>query len=186
MLGLKQIIMAGTGGQGLVSLATMLAESAMSEGLNTIQTQSYGVAQRGGFISAEVLISDAEILYQQVRVPDVITVLHGVVGARYDEAACPVVYDSTLVSIGTRKDKPNWLGVPCTEIATELGDARAANIVALGAMLAVLPVLTPESMPKAMEDAIKRRFAKAKAQELNSAAFHKGYGIAREALGRQA
>ena len=97
MLGLKQIIMAGTGGQGLVSLATMLAESAISEGLNTIQTQSYGVAQRGGFISAEVLISDEEILFQQVRKPDVVTVLHSVVGNRYDNVDCPVVYDSTLV-----------------------------------------------------------------------------------------
>jgi len=153
----------------------------MSEGLNTIQTQSYGVAQRGGFISAEVLLSDGEILYQQVRVPDVITVLHGVVGTRYDEAACPVVYDSTLVHTA-QKDKPNWLGVPCTEIATDLGDARAANIVAFGAMLAVLPVLTPESM----EEAIRHRFAKPKARELNITAFHKGYGIAREALGRQA
>ncbi len=177
MLGLKQIIMAGTGGQGLVSLATMLAEAAISEGLNTVQTQSYGVAQRGGLISAEVLLSDGEILFQQVRQPDVITVLHGVVGNRYDTVDCPVVYDSTLV----QKDIKTWLPVPCTEIATQLGDVRAANIVAFGAMLVMLPALTPASM----EAAIGSKFKKQAARELNIAAFRKGYGIAKEAWGKQ-
>lgn len=176
MLGLKQIIMAGTGGQGLVSLAMLLAESAMSEGLNVIQTQSYGVAQRGGFVSTEVLISDGEILFQQVRKPDVIVVLHGVVGARYDKVDCPVVYDSTLV----QKDIKGWIAVPCTEIATELGDVMAANMVAFGAMLAVLPVVTPESM----ETSIGHKFKKAAAREMNTKAFRKGYEMAKAAVGR--
>lgn len=178
MLGLQQITMAGTGGQGLVSLAAMLAEAAISQGLNTVQTQSYGVAQRGGFISAEVLISDEEILFQQVRKPNAITVLHGVVGNRYDTVDCPVVYDSTLV----QKDRKNWLPVPCTEIATQLGDMRAANIVAFGAMLVTLPMLEPASV----EAAIAGKFKKQAARELNITAFRKGYAIAKEAWGKQA
>ena len=142
MKDLYQIVMAGTGGQGLVSMAMFLAEAAIDAGLNTAQTQSYGVAQRGGFTSAEVLVSKNEILFQQVRVPDVVLVLHGVVGNRYDELTCPVVYDSTLVT----KDLPNWKGIPCTEIATAMNSPRSANLVALGAMLALEPVFSLDTL----------------------------------------
>ena len=171
MKDLHQIVMAGTGGQGLVSMAMFLAEAAIDANLNTIQTQSYGVAQRGGFTSAEVLVSGKEILFQQVRVPDVVLVLHGVVGARYDEVKCPVIYDSTLVT----KDLPNWKGIPCTEIATAMNSPRSANLVILGAMLAIEPVFSVDTL----NAVIARNFeGKGSLAEKSAALVRKGFELA--------
>ena len=92
-----EVLMAGTGGQGLVFSSSFLAEAAIKTGKNVVQTQAYGISQRGGFISAEVIIDDGEIMFQQVTKPDVIIAFSDVVGTRYDDAACPVVYDTTIM-----------------------------------------------------------------------------------------
>lgn len=166
---MQEIIMAGTGGQGLVLMSTLLAQAAMSENFNVTQTQSYGVAQRGGFISTELLAGKEEILFQEVRKPTFIMALHGVVGNRYDASEAPVVYDSTLLS----KNLPNWLGVPCTAMANELGVPKAANLVALGAMLALNPFIELASL----ENVIKARF-RGEAGEKNIAAIRSGNAAA--------
>ena len=57
-----EVLMAGTGGQGLVFCSSFLAEAAIKSGKNVVQTQSYGISQRGGFISAEAIIDDGEIM----------------------------------------------------------------------------------------------------------------------------
>ncbi|SCM74399.1 2-oxoacid:acceptor oxidoreductase family protein [Desulfovibrio sp. 86] len=166
---MQEIIMAGTGGQGLVLMSTLLAQAAMSENFNVTQTQSYGVAQRGGFISTELLAGKEEILFQEVRKPTFIMALHGVVGTRYDASDAPVVYDSTLFS----KDLPNWLGIPCTAIANELGVPKAANLVALGAMLALNPFMGMGSL----ENVIKTKF-RGEVAEKNIAAIRAGNAAA--------
>ena len=162
---MQEIIMAGTGGQGLVLMSTLLAQAAMNENFNVTQTQSYGVAQRGGFISSELLAGKEEILFQEVRTPTFILALHGVVGVRYDDTTAPVVYDSTLFS----KDLPNWLGIPCTAMAKELGVPKAANFVALGAMLALNPFMELASL----EAVIGAKF-RGEARDKNLAAIRSG------------
>ena len=78
MMGKKEryeIILAGSGGQGLVLAGIMLGEAAVLEGRNVVQTQSYGIASRGGLSLAEVIIDREEIIYQQVQEPDIILAL---------------------------------------------------------------------------------------------------------------
>lgn len=70
-----QIIIAGSGGQGIIVMGQMLARAALLEGRNAAQTQSYGIAQRGGFCAAEVITDEDEILFQQVERPDTVVVL---------------------------------------------------------------------------------------------------------------
>lgn len=161
-----EIIMAGTGGQGLVFVASFIAEAAIMAGRNVVQTQTYGIAQRGGFISAEAILDTEEILFQQVQKPDVVIALSDVVGARYNGVTCPVVYDSSLMPARAFE---NWLAVPCTRIAHDLGAPKAANLVGLGAAMAVTRALPFE---------VLREAARAKAREavakLNIAAMESG------------
>ena len=133
-----EILTAGTGGQGLVFLASFISQAIMLCGKNVAQTQSYGTAQRGGFISAEVVADDGEILFQQVTEPDIIIALHEVVGTRYDTVKAPVLYDSDLIK---KEGFANWHGLPFARIAREIGSPRSANLVAVGGMLAFLPDL---------------------------------------------
>ena len=163
--------MAGTGGQGLIFLASFMSEAAMLEGKNVAQTQSYGTAQRGGFISAEVIIDAEEILFQQVTQPDVIVALNECVGSRYDNAAAPVLYDSSLMA---KRDLPNWHGIPFTQIAHELGSPRSANLVAIGAIHALLPFTGFESL-----EAIARK-RNAAAAETSLQAMRKGMEAAQQ------
>ena len=161
-----EVLMAGSGGQGLVFLASFLAEAAIQDGKNVVQTQSYGIAQRGGFISAEVLVDQGEILFQQVLDPNIIVALHDCVGTRYDDAKAPVLYDSGLMKA---RSFSNWYGVPFSLIAQDLNAPRATNLVAVGAMIQTLPVVSFE----ALAAVANRRFAPAVA-EVNIAAIKGG------------
>src|SRR5665647_501001 len=67
---MKQIVLTGTGGQGLILAGIILAEAAVLDGKQAIQTQSYGPEARGGASRAEVIISDEPIDYPKVQKAD--------------------------------------------------------------------------------------------------------------------
>ena len=67
---MKQIVLTGTGGQGLILAGIILAEAAVLDGKQAIQTQSYGPEARGGASRAEVIISDEAIDYPKVQKAD--------------------------------------------------------------------------------------------------------------------
>ena len=87
-----QIIIAGSGGQGIIVMGQILARAALLEGRNAAQTQSYGIAQRGGFCAAEVITDEDEILFQQVERPDAVVVLGREAAERFACTPAPVIY----------------------------------------------------------------------------------------------
>jgi 2-oxoglutarate ferredoxin oxidoreductase subunit gamma len=151
-----EIILAGTGGQGLVTSGIMLAEAGILDGKNALQTQSYGVAQRGGFSSAEVILSTEEILYQKVEHPDVLIVLNDDAVSRYTGIVAPVLYDSSLMKHYSNK---GWYGLPFYQMAMKLGSAKMANLVAIGAMIAKVPVVSFDSMAQVIRKKFKPELA---------------------------
>jgi len=164
-----EIILAGSGGQGLVLSGIMLGEAAILEGMNVVQTQSYGIASRGGFSMAEVIIDREEIIFQQVQEPDAILALTEEAFEKYAswaEKGAPVFYDTTLVKSRTWK---NLIGYPFTKIASDLGNAAAVNILALGTLSAAVRMVRRESLA----EVIRKRF-KGKALELNLQALQAG------------
>ena len=130
-----EVILAGSGGQGLVSLGNMLGEAAILEDKNVIQTASYGGSQRGGSSVAEVIISDGEILFQRVQNPDIVMALTDNSMNLYlplAEGGVPIFYDTTLVR---EREGRNLYGYPFTAIANEMGRSDMANVIGLGAMI---------------------------------------------------
>lgn len=171
-----ELLMAGTGGQGLVFVATFLAEAGILAGRNVVQTQTYGISQRGGFTSAEVLLDEREILFQQATALSGILALNDVVGTRYDKLPVPVVYDSSLMR---RRSQENWLGIPCTGIANEMGAPKSANLVGLGALMLACPAVSLE-----MLSALAFKKMKPEAAALNIEAIRRGMVAAEETLVR--
>ena len=170
-----EVVLAGSGGQGLVSSGMMLGEAAILEGKNVMQTTSYGIAQRGGLSIAEVIVSDGEILFQHVQNPDIILVFTDDGLKRYlslAEKGVAVFYDTTLVE---KHEGDNLYGYPFTEMANELGHAGMANVIALGAMIARNGMVKKESL-----EAILRERFKGKTLEMNLDALHKGVALATE------
>lgn len=145
----SEILLSGTGGQGLILAGQILAEAVVRDGKNTVQTQSYGPEARGGASRTEIIISDVEIDYPRVTKPDVLLVMSQEALNRFagmlDEKGILII-DSTYI-----QDIPATAAriykVPYSKIAKEtLGKEMVANIVALGALAAISGVVTKESL----------------------------------------
>ena len=150
----SEIILAGSGGQGLILAGIMLAQAAILEGKNAVQTQSYGVASRGGLSLAEVIVDEDEIIFQQVRRPDCVLALTEAAAKKYEAwptKGVPMFYDSTLV---TARKGENCLGRDFTRRANDLGNAGSVNILALAAVTAFTGVVQLASL----EGLLRERF----------------------------
>lgn len=169
-----EIVLAGSGGQGLIVCGMMLGEAAIFEGKNVVQTQSYGIASRGGLSKAEVIIAQEEILFQQVQKPDLVLALTEEAMDIYAANAedTPIFYDTTLLKV---REGKNFYGFPFTKMGEELGHPGTANMVALGVMSTVTGLVKPESL----EAVINQRFA-GKVADMNVKALYYGVELARQ------
>ncbi len=175
----SEIILSGSGGQGLILAGQILAEAVIKDGKNTVQTQSYGPEARGGASKAEVIISEAEIDYPKVTLPDIILVMSSEALSKYAgklKSGGSLIIDTTYI-----KDLPsttaNVLAVPYSRIAKEtLNKAMVSNIVALGALAAFTGVVSKESLQSALISRIPKG-----TEELNQKALELGWESAGEA-----
>ena len=141
-----EVILAGSGGQGLIVSAMLLSEGAIREGRNVVQTQSYGIAARGGASIAELIIDTEEIVFQQVQKPDVILALTEQVMDRYAafaEKGALIFFDTSCM---TGRPGGNFRGFPFTKLASDLGRANAATLIALSAMVARTGMIRMDSL----------------------------------------
>jgi 2-oxoglutarate ferredoxin oxidoreductase subunit gamma len=164
-----EVVLAGSGGQGLVVSGMMLAEAAMQEGKNVVQTVSYGIATRGGFSMAEVIIDSGEIIFQQVQKVDVALVLTEEAMEKFHSLArtgALVFYDSTLVK---SPGGDHLYCYPFLEMASAIGHAGTANIIALGCIASMTGMVKPQSIA----EVLKGRFS-GKVLNMNLAALQKG------------
>ncbi|TEB04464.1 NADH-dependent phenylglyoxylate dehydrogenase subunit gamma [Pelotomaculum schinkii] len=173
-----QIVLAGEGGQGLIVAGIILAEAAsIFEGKFAIQTQSYGIATRGGSSSAEVVISEKEIIYESVEEPDLVLALTTDAYEQYAGALdknAVLIYDAGLVdTTKIEKVTAKTYGIPFTDLARELGKVTVANIVSLGTIARLSDAVKIDSMEKA----VLKRFG-GSAAELNKKAFRLGIEFA--------
>ena len=158
----SEIILAGSGGQGLILSGIILAEAAILEGKNVVQTQSYGIASRGGLSLAEVIVDEDEIIFQQVRAPDCVLALTEEAAKKYEAwpgRGVPMLYDSTLANARSGK---HFIGRDFTRRASDLGNAGSVNILALAAVAAFTRAVKVASL----EQLLRRRF-RGPALELN-------------------
>ena len=175
-----EIRFSGSGGQGILLAAAIIAEAAAAQGEHVVQTQSYGPEARGGASKSEVIIAPDEIDYPEVLTPDISLVLSQAAYAKYagDTAASGLlVYDSGLVDSAGAPGSWKLCGLPFTRAAAdELGKTVVANIVSLGALVAVSDVLPADAVEQAVVSRVPERF-----RELNAEAFRLGLRLAREA-----
>ena len=151
-----EIRLCGSGGQGIILAAIILAEAAgIIEGYNVSQTQSYGPEARGGRCKAEVVISSRPIDYPKALQLDMMLAMN--------QASCDAYcYDFKpngllLVDSGLVDQVPTSrvFALPFTAIAREVaGKDLAANIVALGAMGHFCPLLSGNSLEAALSDRV--------------------------------
>ncbi|MDR2052986.1 MAG: indolepyruvate oxidoreductase subunit beta [Treponema sp.] len=183
----KDIILAGVGGQGVLSIAAIIAQAAVSAGLNVRQSEVHGMAQRGGAVLAHLRISDGLIASDLVPRggADLIIAMEPLESLRYAAWLGPqgalVTASEPFVNIPDYPEPgsitavirrfPVYRLVDASDLAKKAGHPRAVNMVMVGAASPFLP-LSPETL----ESTISAMFA-AKAPDLaeaNSRAFRLG------------
>jgi indolepyruvate ferredoxin oxidoreductase beta subunit len=164
------IVLCGVGGQGVLSVAAIIAGAAVAEGLEVRQSEVHGMAQRGGAVLAHLRISDAVI--HSDLIPGggarMILSMEPLESLRYADFLSPegilITAQEPFVNIPDYPDPerlyavirgfPRNSIVPALELAKKTGGPRAVNMVLVGAASGHLPL-----KPQSLEDAIRRRFA---------------------------
>ncbi len=177
----QEIRFAGFGGQGIIKSGIIVANAAaIHEGKNAVQTQSYGPESRGGACKSEVVISDEEVDFPKVVDPEVLVVMSQHAYNQYAEEVKTggmVILDPDMIPTERQLHDVRVFRVPATKIAEQLGRKIVANIVMLGAFLA----LTNTLEENAVKESIKENIPKG-TEELNLTAFAKGYECGKSLL----
>ncbi len=164
-----EVRVAGSGGQGIVLAGIMLAEAAILDGRYVAQSQNYGPEARGGNSISEVIVSDGEIDYPQAVKLDLLVAL--------TQEACVrnlpsmkedglVIADSYLV---------RWVPwdrvarLPFQQIARDVGETRAINMAALGAVAALCPIVSADALIKVMAKRLPSSKVEANRKAFNEA-----------------
>ena len=168
----NNIRLTGTGGQGLILAGIILAEAALLEGKNAIQSQSYGPEARGGASKAEVIIADEAIHFPKVQQSDYLLCMSEKAYEKYNggmKKDSVLIIDTTFVEEQPNPNAKTTYAIPITELAIKTtGKEMTANICALG-IISALGIVGEE----ALREAILKRIPKG-TEELNMKAFEAG------------
>ncbi|MDO4720356.1 MAG: 2-oxoacid:acceptor oxidoreductase family protein [Peptostreptococcaceae bacterium] len=168
----REIRLCGAGGQGLILAGIIIAEASIREGLNSLQSQSYGPEARGGASKAEVIVSDEEIFFPKVRKPNLLLALSQKAFDKYADELhedAVVVIDEEL-AINHSDNGHRIYRLPILSTASDkIGKAMVANIVALGALSKLIPEIDRKNMLAAVLARVPRG-----TEELNTTAFEEG------------
>ena len=175
---------AGRGGQGAMLAGFLLAQAGMNDGLQVVQTQSYGPEARLGATKTDVILSPGEIAYPEVVAPDVFLCLSYDALVAYAHLVAPgavsILEDRALAG-GQAAD--GAIVLPLIDTAREFGGVITTNIVALGALVGITQLVTERSMTEAIAARVAPEHL-----ELNTGAFRAGLRLAgaREGAGATA
>ncbi|HPJ96124.1 MAG TPA: 2-oxoacid:acceptor oxidoreductase family protein [Syntrophales bacterium] len=152
---LTTILCSGSGGQGALTVGNVLGNAAMYENFFVSYLPCYGAAMRGGTANCTTSISTEEIASPVVSSPDVLIALNKPSVITFLPRLKPgtrLIYNADLIDA-----VPDHPGVACYAVAAnrigrEAANERSANMVMLGAMLKVLPVIKMESLIRSVQD----------------------------------
>jgi len=171
-----RINLSGTGGQGLILAGIILAEAAVLDDKQVVQTQSYGPEARGGASKSEVIISDEVIDYPQILTADILLALSEAACKKYSgnlKKGGRLIVDSGSVDSVPAVDA-HILAAPLTKTAREeLGNPMFTNIIALGALVGYTQAVFSQSLFQALT----RRVPKG-TEAVNLQALKLGFSLA--------
>jgi 2-oxoglutarate ferredoxin oxidoreductase subunit gamma len=153
----EEIVVSGFGGQGTLFAGQLITYTAMDEGWRVTWMPSYGPEMRGGTARCTVIVSDDDIGSPVVRNPSVCLVMNPDSMDKFEPMIKPgglLVVNSTLVRNKSERTDIQVIYIPANELAAELGNARMANVVMLGAMLRTRPVVSIEGVKRTLDEHI--------------------------------
>ena len=172
-----QILLAGSGGQGLLFAGKFLAYAGMMEGREVSWYPSYGPEARGGTSTCSLILSDAPIGSPVVRQPDILLALNLPSFLKYEPEVRPgglLIADSAMISEKSARNDIRACYLPATQMAYDEDMKGLANIILIGLMLKQTGIVAPETVEPAMAHCIPP--SKSAMLAMNLRAIALGYG----------
>jgi len=167
----REILICGFGGQGVIFAGELLGRAGVRAGLESGQSASYGSEARGSACHAGVVLSSEQIGYPKVIKPDVVIAMSQ---SAYDKFAPTVkpggrlFFDYHLVK-HREIDGVEQIGIPATDLATQLGRRGVANVVMLTAAMRITGDVSMDALKEALEEQSPQAFL-----DINMKAFEEG------------
>ncbi|HRX84809.1 MAG TPA: 2-oxoacid:acceptor oxidoreductase family protein [Phycisphaerae bacterium] len=181
---LEEVLIAGFGGQGVLSLGKLIAQAAMEQGLNASWLPSYGPEMRGGTANCTVCFSDDEIGAPIAAQYDAVIAMNQPSLDKFEKAVRPggvLLINRSIISVEPERSDIEVHYITANDLAESVaGTAAAANVVALGALHAVRPRLETGSLEAALQSTFGRKGQKV--VDANIRALHAGMDAMAETL----
>ena len=174
----EEIIIAGFGGQGVLSMGKILAYAALVEGKEVTWMPSYGPEQRGGTANVTVIVSDNKISSPILSMYDTAVILNQPSLEKFEQSIKPggtLIYDGYGISTPPSRKDITVYRIDAMDAAAEMKAAKAFNMIVLGGLLKVRPLVEVEDVLHALRKTLPERHHHL--IPMNEAALRKGMEI---------
>jgi len=174
----EEMIIAGFGGQGVLSMGKILAYSGIMEDKEVTWFPSYGPEMRGGTANVTVIISDTRISSPILQEFDTAIVLNQQSLDKFEKHVKPggvLLYDPNGITHPPTRTDINIFKVEATRTAVEMGNPKVFNMIVFGSYLKVRPILSLDNVEKGLQKSLPERYHKL--IPLNLEAIQKGQAI---------
>ena len=174
----KEMIIAGFGGQGVLSMGKILAYAGLLEGKEVSWMPSYGPEQRGGTANVTVILSDTRISSPVLNQYDIAIILNQPSMDKFEDKIKPggiLIYDGYGIHTLTNRKDITIYRVDAMDTATEMKNEKAFNMLILGGLLQVQPLVQIENVLLGLKKSLPERHHHL--LPMNEAAIHKGMEI---------
>ncbi|MDA8235203.1 MAG: 2-oxoacid:acceptor oxidoreductase family protein [Clostridia bacterium] len=151
---LHEIIIAGFGGQGILSMGQLLTYAGMIENKEVAWLPSYGPEMRGGTANCAVTVSDIPISSPVVSEPTAVIIMNKPSLIKFEPMVKPdgfILVNSSLVDQKVKRPDIKVYEIPANEIAEEMGNSRVAGNIMLGALQELTGVVSIDSMEETLK-----------------------------------
>lgn len=174
----KSFVFSGSGGQGIMSAGITLAHTAIDMNKHATYLPEYGPEQRGGSAKCTVVISDDTIVSPLPRQCDNLIVMNEQAYAKFGDTVKKggiLLLNSSRIKEAVQRDDVTVIAAPVDDIALELGNDKAANIILLGVLIGATSIVSRETLVSSLEE--KFRTKKPEILEMNIKALDRGIEI---------
>ncbi|GAK59938.1 pyruvate/ketoisovalerate oxidoreductase, gamma subunit [Candidatus Vecturithrix granuli] len=178
----ERIIVAGFGGQGVMMIGKLLAHSGMMENLNVSWLPSYGPEMRGGTANCNVILSESIIGAPVVTEATCVIAMNLPSLDKFEpstKVGGRLLINSSLINRTSKRSDVQVLEIPVNAIANAQGSLKVANVVMLGAYIALSQVVKKETVLEAIEDVLGK--SKRHLLDINVKALEEGMKFANAA-----
>ncbi|MBN2528296.1 MAG: 2-oxoacid:acceptor oxidoreductase family protein [Deltaproteobacteria bacterium] len=169
------VLFAGFGGHGMLMAGKLLALSMIKQGKQVSWLPAYGAEMRGGTANVTVCISDGDVMSPYIERPNALVVMNTPSLAKFGPRVKPgglILLNSTLIKDPFTRDDCPVMSLPASQIAMDMGNARATNLILLGAYAGITQIASQEEVIETIQETFTSR---PKFIPLNVSAFSAGW-----------